>query len=109
MILLDTDHLTVLIDRESSGHASLRARMQASVDQAFATTIVSVEEALRGWLALIHRAREVHKQIFAYERLAELIAFFTELDIIRFEEPAADAFSRLRKQRIRISTMDLKI
>lgn len=83
--------------------------MEASTDQVFGTTIVSVEEQLRGWLGLIHRYREVHKQLFAYERLADLLDFFADLEILRFEQQAADEFERLRRQRIRIGTMDLKI
>jgi tRNA(fMet)-specific endonuclease VapC len=32
-----------------------------------------------------------------------------EWEIVRWSEPAADEFERLRKQRIRIGTQDLKI
>src|SRR5262245_14979907 len=109
MILLDSDHLSVLRYPESRGHAVLRARMGALAEKTFATHIVSVEEQMRGWLALINRLRDVHKQIPAYERLAKLFDFLSDWEIILFDERAADEFKRLRKERIRIGTRDLKI
>jgi tRNA(fMet)-specific endonuclease VapC len=109
MILLDTDHLTILAFRESEQHARLRARMIASEDQDFATTIVNAEEQLRGWLAELNCSRSVHQQIPAYERLLELLRFLEEFSLIRFDARAADEFDRLRRRKIRIGTMDLKI
>lgn len=109
MILLDTDHLTILAFPRSQQHVRLRARMASSVDQDFVTTIVSAEEQLRGWLAEINRSRTVHQQIPAYERLLELLGFFGELSLIRFDARAAAEFDRLRTEKVRIGSMDLKI
>jgi tRNA(fMet)-specific endonuclease VapC len=83
--------------------------MQASVDGVFATTIVSVEEQMRGWLAEINKARNAHEQIAHYQQLHLLFNFFQRWEIVPFEEAAAQHFNDLRKQRIRIGTFDLKI
>lgn len=109
MILFDSDHLTNLRYPENKGYAALRTRMQDSTDQMFATTIINVEEQLRGWLAHIHRQRDIHKQIASYERLSRVIEFFSEWEIVSLDEQAADEFTRLRKQGIRIGSQDLKI
>jgi len=61
VILLDTDHLSVFTDNRDSRHALLNSRMEATAEQV-ASTIVNVEEVLRGWLAVIHRLRDVHRQ-----------------------------------------------
>ena len=108
MILLDTDHINVL---QSIGPqaVALRANMAASADQDFATTAITIEEQMRGWLALIHRYADVYRQIPAYERLVGLFDFFGRWSIAPFDEAAADEFRRLRKERVRIGTMDLKI
>jgi len=108
VILLDTDHINVV---QSMGPqiAALRTNMGASADQDFATTAITVEEQMRGWLAFIHRSHDVHLQIPAYERLVELFEFFSRWRIVPFDEPAAGHFNRLRQQGIRIGTMDLKI
>jgi tRNA(fMet)-specific endonuclease VapC len=70
---------------------------------------VSVEEVLRGWLAVIHRLRAVYRQIPAYVRLGRLFSVLSDWVIVPFDERAADQFTTLRRQRIRIGTMDLKI
>ena len=108
MILLDTDHLSVFTDERDQRHGLLNARMEAAVEQV-ACTVVNVEEILRGWLAVIHRLREVHRQLPAYARLGQLFNVLGDWEIVPFEERAADQFARLRRQRIRIGSMDLKI
>ncbi len=58
MILLDTDHLSVLKYDEHPRCRALHERMSASEDPFFATTIVSAEVQMRGWLAEIHVSQE---------------------------------------------------
>ena len=108
MILLDTDHINVL---QSMGPqaAALSKNIAASVDPDFATTAITIEEQMRGWLALIHRSNDVYVQIPAYQRLVGLFDFFGRWPIAPFDTAAAAEFNRLRRQRIRIGTMDLKI
>jgi tRNA(fMet)-specific endonuclease VapC len=108
VILLDTDHINVL---QSQGRQAitLSAKMATSTDQDFATSAITIEEQMRGWLALIHRLNDVELQLPAYERLVGLFDFFSRWDIVAFDGAAAGQFKRLRKQRVRIGTMDLKI
>lgn len=108
MILLDTDHLSVFTDERDPRHERLSARMEA-VAEPVVCAIVSVEEVLRGWLAVIHRLRDVHRQIPAYVRLGQLFNVLGDWEIVPFDTRAADQFMLLRRQRIRIGTMDLKI
>ncbi len=60
MILLDSNHLVVLRYPEGARYGVLANRMRASDDQRFAVPVVALEEQLRGWLAVIHRAMETH-------------------------------------------------
>jgi hypothetical protein len=76
MMVLDTDHLNMLVYRQGAASQRLIDRMAASADQTFATTIVSVEEQMRGWLAEINRHRDLRRQLVAYERLSDLIDFW---------------------------------
>jgi tRNA(fMet)-specific endonuclease VapC len=108
MILLDTDHLSVFTDERDARHEPLNQRMEAAAEQ-IACTIVSVEEMLRGWLAVINRPRDVHRQLPAYFRLGQLFTVFADWKIVPFDGPAADQFVSLRRRRIRIGAMDLKI
>ena len=82
--------------------------MEAAAEQ-IACTIVNVEEVFRGWLAVIHRLRDVHRQLPAHVRLGQLFNVSERLGDLPFDERAADQFAGLRRQGIRIGTMDLKI
>ena len=109
MILLDTDHLTVISFPDDSRFQTLRARMDLSADQDFATSIVCAEEQMRGWLAEINRWRDIRRQAIAYDRLAMLLEFLAQWEIMRLDERAIEEFGRLRNKRIRLGTQDLKI
>jgi tRNA(fMet)-specific endonuclease VapC len=108
MILLDTDHLSVLTDRRAAGNAALERRLELA-GEPLAIPIVAVAEQCQGWLAKLHRTRDIHQQITPYQRLAELFDFLAEWDIIPLNEAAANLFADLRRQKIRIGSQDLKI
>ena len=109
MILLDTDHLSVLKYDEHPRCRALRERMGRSQGPFFATTIIAAEEQMRGWLAKIHGAKDAEKQVAWYDQLAWLIEFLADWQIIAFDQPAAAEFKRLQRLRLRIGTFDLKI
>ena len=92
MILLDTDHINAL-QYEGAQAATLISSMSQSSDQDFATTIITVEEQMRGWLALIHRSSDAHSQIPAYERLFAMIDFFFRWKALQFDDRAAASLS----------------
>jgi tRNA(fMet)-specific endonuclease VapC len=108
MILFDSDHLTVLKYRGSERHARLTERLQAAADDAVGTTIVNVEEQMRGWLASLAKERAVLRQVTAYRELALLFDFFSKLHVAPFNDDAAARFQDLRVGGVRIGTMDLK-
>ena len=64
---------------------------------------------MRGWLAGIRRARDVASQVRPYDQLINLVRFFQAWEIVRFDERAAERFRELRRQHVRIGTLDLKI
>jgi tRNA(fMet)-specific endonuclease VapC len=107
MLVLDTDHL-VELDRGSSQGAALQRKLDDAGD-AVVTTIISAEEQFRGWLAQIHRQRDPHEQIATYQRLQRRITFFAAWYVLPWDTDAADILQGLRRQRVRIGTMDLKI
>lgn len=107
MLVLDTDHLTVLDGNAVAGTA-LQARLEGAGGEVVAT-IVSAEEQLRGWLARIHALRSVHDQIAAYGKLQQRLDFYAEWTLLPWTTGAADRFVALRKASVRIGTMDLKI
>jgi tRNA(fMet)-specific endonuclease VapC len=110
MILLDTDHVSLLKYPASERGARLIVRLNAlPAGEAVAISIVGVEEQMRGWLAAIAKERLVKRQVTAYRELAKLFEFFAEFTIAFFDESAAEQFDQLRSAKVRIGTMDLKI
>jgi tRNA(fMet)-specific endonuclease VapC len=109
MILLDTDHLSVLKYTASPRCQALTARMEACGDPQIGSTIISVEEQWRGWFAVIARSKAVRRQVKAYAELVALHAFLGRWTILPFDDLAADRFEELRRSGVRIGAMDLKI
>jgi tRNA(fMet)-specific endonuclease VapC len=109
MILLDSDHLSVLRYEEDPRCQLLRTRLDAAADRFHATSVITVEEQLRGWLAEIARRKDVEQQIPIYARLVQMLRFLEDWEIIAFDGPAALKFKELRGARVRIGSQDLKI
>jgi len=109
MILLDTDHISILQHAESPAAETLDERLSSSLDQAIATTAITLEEQSRSWLNLIHRYTDVRQQVTYYRRFVAAIRFFQDWRIVPFDDVAATRFRELRSARIRIGTNDLKI
>lgn len=108
MIVLDTDHVGELPKGTSSAAQVFRDRLAESGD-VVATTIISAEEQMRGWLALIHRERDPHRQIQWYARLQKLFDFFAVWTVLPWDADAVEVFEQLQRTRLRLGTMDLKI
>jgi tRNA(fMet)-specific endonuclease VapC len=109
VILLDTDHVNVLKYPSHPAFEALTTRLNASDDQDITTTVITIEEQMRGWLAWINRADDLQRQVLGYQELQRLFEFYAHWRVTPFDDQAAAAFEALRQRRIRIGTMDLKI
>jgi tRNA(fMet)-specific endonuclease VapC len=98
MIVLDTDHLSLLQARDAPAAVALQARLEAFSPDEVVTTVITLEEQMRGWLALIHRVTELQRQVVYYERLLDLIAFFAEWEVLPSDQRAAVTCEHLRKR-----------
>lgn len=89
MIILDTDCLS-LLDREKLLESSkLRQRLNNFQPDEIFTTIISFEEQMRGWLALIAKAKKLEHEIFAYQRLHRSLETYRNTTVLDFDEDAA--------------------
>jgi tRNA(fMet)-specific endonuclease VapC len=108
MILLDTDHVTILKYDDTPHSTTLAERLRTSSD-GVGTTVITLEEQLRGWLAKINQAETVRDQIRWYEELTRAVSLFSHLFVAPLDGIAAGWFESLRKQKVRVGSMDLKI
>jgi tRNA(fMet)-specific endonuclease VapC len=81
VIILDTDHFNVLQIGRGPAYLELNGRMNASADQDFATTIITFEEHMRGWLAEVRRSHDVAAEVRPYDQLIKLVRFFQAWEI----------------------------
>ena len=82
MILLDTDHVTILKYPGSERGARLVQRLAAlPAGEVVGVTIITVEEQMRGWLAAVAKERSARRQVTAYRELANLFDFFAAFSL----------------------------
>jgi tRNA(fMet)-specific endonuclease VapC len=108
MIVLDTDHISVLQHAESSNAANLQQQLSAHLGPVV-TTAVTLEEQSRSWISLIGRQTDVEQQVVWYERLILMFQFFEEWEVLAFDLDSAKCFKELRRNGVRIAPTDLKI
>jgi tRNA(fMet)-specific endonuclease VapC len=107
VILLDTDHVSVLRMPGGDRRARLVARLALAVGEQIAIPVIAAEETMRGWLSAIAKERHAKRQVYAYRELGNMFRFFAGFEIVRFDEAAADQFDQLG--RVRIGASDRKI
>src|SRR5260370_24217069 len=90
MILVDTDHATFLKYPESERGRRFIDRLTAvPQSEVVGVAIVTVEERMRGWLAVIAREKQAIRQVIGYRELAHLFEFYHQFDMLLFDEAAA--------------------
>jgi tRNA(fMet)-specific endonuclease VapC len=96
LFVLDTDVLTLY--RE--GHPVVSRRVLAQQPSDLAVTVISVEEQLSGWYALLRRARRPDQIAAAYQWLADAVRFLSGLEILSFTEAAIARYTELKAMKI---------
>src|SRR5262245_45419875 len=101
MLVLDTDHISVLLWEGTKKAVQLRDRLAAS-GQEVVVTIISYEEQSRGWLGALKGSLSMAEQIGKYRRLEQHLRFYQEVKVLPFDEAAAAQFQALRKAHRRL-------
>jgi tRNA(fMet)-specific endonuclease VapC len=108
MLVLDTDHVSVLIRQGTEKAVRLNDRLAAS-GQEVLVTIISYEEQTRGWLGTFKGSLKVAELVERYRRLEQHLRFYSDVKLLSFDEVAATRFQALRKAHRRLTSPDLKI
>ncbi len=107
MLVLDTNHISIIGYGIPAGE-ELAARLR-SAGEDVVTTVITLEEQMRGWLARIGATRDIYEQETAYERLRIRTEFMAGWTMLPWNRASADLFARFRREGIRIGTQDLRI
>jgi len=103
LLVLDTNHFS-----ELEPGKRLTQRLNSSVLER-ALTVITIEEEMRGWLAEINRRRDPRGQIAPYAKLQRQVEAFTDWIILPWDADSAGLFVKLRREGLRIRSLDLKI
>lgn len=103
--ILDTDAVTY----HQKGHAAIVRRLATVSPDSVFTTVITVREQLRGRLAAVDQAAEGPDLLLAYDRLLATVRYFTQVNVMPFLPGVVEILQRLRDQRLRIGTQDLRI
>lgn len=103
--ILDTDTLTL----SRQGRPLLVARVKARPLSEIATTVITVEEQLTGWQALLRRAQSDAQLAETYLRLTEATRALSGLHIFTFTQPAIARYHALLALKLNVGKMDLRI
>lgn len=103
--LIDTDHYSL----QERGHPRLRDRLASVPADSIAVSVVTMEEMLRGRLAVLSRQLPSEERVHAYQKLIDTASFFQAVPVLPFDLACEQKFQELRAQRVRIGTKDLRI
>jgi tRNA(fMet)-specific endonuclease VapC len=108
--VLDTDILSLLGHKDSPEAPHIRRRIvELPAQDSVVTTIINYEEQMRGWIAALSAARSSKFEVRIYTRILQHLATFRRINVLGYDDAAANTAERLRKRRLTIGTMDLKI
>lgn len=105
LYILDTDHISLF----QQGNPLVISKISQIEPENIAITMISVEEQLRGRLNVIRKGLSKENLIVAYSRLRMTLDYFNTVNILEFTPEAYEFFLKLRQEKIRIGTQDLRI
>lgn len=72
--------------------ASRMVQRALAADADLFTTVVTAQETVQGWLAVINREAAVQSQVFAYEQFQRVLTDFHHITVLPFDAAAASVF-----------------
>ncbi len=104
MYVFDTDHIS-LYGRDFPAIVERVTFTQTPL----ITTVVTVEEQIRGRMKQLAETKTDTTRSQVYEWLTETIRFLNAFEVLQYTVEAQQTFVRLRSERVRIGTRDLRI
>ena len=109
MYVVDTDNLIIIQQRHEPFYSRLENRLEAIDKSDVFVTVISTHEQMLGANKFISQAKKRVDIVRGYRMIESAMAGYEQYKMLPFDEPAAIQFENLRKQKVRIGTMDLRI
>jgi tRNA(fMet)-specific endonuclease VapC len=91
------------------GNESVLNRLSAALQGSVAVTVITVEEQLSGWYALLRKSQSGEALEKAYNQLTHTTRALAKLPVLGFSLPAIQRFRALEKEKLGVGKMDLRI
>jgi tRNA(fMet)-specific endonuclease VapC len=103
--VLDTDHVSLF----QTGHLLVTQKVRSIEPNDIAVTIITLEEQMYGRLNKIRKAKSINELTPAYLSLNRTVEYFQTINVLDFDQKAANCYRDITVQKIRVGTQDLKI
>lgn len=84
MIILDTNHISIL-ERRNADSGRLLTRLAVVPVSDVRVTVISYEEQIRGWTAAIAATKNTEAQVMQYARLLAQLENYCNFSILPFD------------------------
>jgi tRNA(fMet)-specific endonuclease VapC len=105
LYLLDTDHFSLY----QAGNPRVVQQVLAHLTHRLATSVVTVEESLGGWMRVVSQARDDQRRAQGYARLARDVESLSGWSVLPFPAAALARHAALRRLRLNVGGNDLRI
>ena len=107
-VILDTDLLSLVQGENQPAGERLKSRLRLQSEPA-CTTVINFEERVQGWFTVLRQASTDERILRAYRKLLLIVEDFRTITVLPFDAAAQQRFVELRRQKVRIGTLDLRI
>ena len=109
MTVIDTDVSSLIHFAPKPDRSRLIGRLRGQYAGPICVSAITVEEQMRGWLAVISKAKLPAGQVIGYVSMLSTLEDYREFEFAQFTPPAAAIFTDLRRAFPRRGAADLKI
>ncbi len=95
--VVDTDHLVIIQQQNQPEFGRIAGRMSEHSRRDFFVSIVTFHEEVLGWTTYLSRAKSRDSIVKAYSRLRRILTDFAALQVLSFDDGAAENFDSLRR------------
>ena len=103
--ILDSDTFTLY----RQARRQIVTRVAAQPAHLIVTTVITVEEQLTGWQALLRQSKGDAHLAFTYQRLTDAVRSLSGFYILTFSEAAIARYNVLLSMKLNVGKMDLRI
>src|SRR5947207_1297635 len=101
--------MSVMLREDDPLWKRLDQRLDREPGRGQATTIVSFQDQVRGWLGVINSAKNAAELLRGYDRLHLALKVYSDMTVLPYDGAAHAVFQLIRPQYRRVGTMDLRI